>query len=51
MFAFARQYPRLRFRAVEPGFSPGTGLSRDAGPFLQFVAKRIMSPLAPMIRY
>ncbi len=51
VFAFARQYPRLRFRAVEPGFNPGTGLTRDASPFLQFVAKHVMSPMAPMIKY
>lgn len=51
VFALARQYPRLHFRAVEPGFNPGTGLSREANAFLQFVARRIMSPLAPLIPY
>jgi NAD(P)-dependent dehydrogenase (short-subunit alcohol dehydrogenase family) len=51
VFALSREIPRLHFRAVEPGFNPGTNLGRDASPFLQFVAKRVMSPLAPMIKY
>ena len=51
VFSLARQYPRLRFRAVEPGFNPGTGLSRDAHPALQWLARNIMQPLAPMIPY
>jgi NAD(P)-dependent dehydrogenase (short-subunit alcohol dehydrogenase family) len=49
--AFARETPRLHFNAVEPGFSPGTGLSRDASVFLRFLAKYLMAPLAPFIRY
>jgi NAD(P)-dependent dehydrogenase (short-subunit alcohol dehydrogenase family) len=28
--AFARETPRLHFNAIEPGITPGTGLSRDA---------------------
>jgi len=28
--AFARETLRLRFNAVEPGITPGTGLGRDA---------------------
>lgn len=51
VFAFARETPRLRFNAVEPGFNPGTGLGRDANAFLQFIAKYVMSPLAPLIKY
>jgi NAD(P)-dependent dehydrogenase (short-subunit alcohol dehydrogenase family) len=51
VFALSREIPRLHFRAVEPGFNPGTNLGRDASPFLQFVAKHVMSPLAPMIKY
>jgi NAD(P)-dependent dehydrogenase (short-subunit alcohol dehydrogenase family) len=51
VFALARETPRLRFNAVEPGFNPGTGLGRDANAFLQFIAKYVMSPLAPLIKY
>jgi NAD(P)-dependent dehydrogenase (short-subunit alcohol dehydrogenase family) len=51
VFTLAREVPRLHFRAVEPGFSPGTNLGRDASPFLQFIAKHVMSPMAPVIKY
>lgn len=51
VFSLARQHSRLRFRAIEPGFNPGTGLSRDASPFLQWVARYVMQPLAPLIPY
>jgi NAD(P)-dependent dehydrogenase (short-subunit alcohol dehydrogenase family) len=49
--AFARETPRLRFNAVEPGSSPATGLGRDANVFLRFLAKHILSLLAPHIKY
>jgi NAD(P)-dependent dehydrogenase (short-subunit alcohol dehydrogenase family) len=51
VMAFARETPRLRFNAVEPGFSPATGLSRDANIFLRFLGKYVLSPLAPFIKY
>ena len=51
VLAFARETPRLRFIAVEPGFNPGTGLGRDANPALQFLAKYVLAPLAPLIKY
>jgi NAD(P)-dependent dehydrogenase (short-subunit alcohol dehydrogenase family) len=51
VLAFARESPRLRFNAVEPGFSPGTGLARDANVFLRLLAKYLLSPLAPYIKY
>jgi NAD(P)-dependent dehydrogenase (short-subunit alcohol dehydrogenase family) len=49
--AFARETPRLRFNAVEPGFSPATGLGRDANVFLRFLGKHVLSLLAPHLRY
>lgn len=51
---FARETPRMRFNAVEPGISPGTGLGRDANAFLRFLAKLakyVLQPLAPHIKY
>src|SRR6202050_5247609 len=48
---FARETPRLRFNAVEPGFSPATGLGRDANAFLRFLGKYVLSLLAPFIKY
>jgi NAD(P)-dependent dehydrogenase (short-subunit alcohol dehydrogenase family) len=51
VMAFARETPRLRFNAVEPGFSPATGLSRDTNVLLRFLGKYVLSPLAPFIKY
>ena len=51
VLAFARETPRLRFNGVEPGFSPGTGLSRDANVLLRFLGKYVLSLVAPFIKY
>jgi NAD(P)-dependent dehydrogenase (short-subunit alcohol dehydrogenase family) len=51
VMALARETPRLRFNAVEPGFSPATGLSRDTNVLLRFLGKYVLSPLAPFIKY
>ena len=48
VLAFARETPRLRFNAVEPGFSPATDLSRDSNVFLRALGKYVLSPLAPL---
>jgi NAD(P)-dependent dehydrogenase (short-subunit alcohol dehydrogenase family) len=48
---FAREMPRLRFNAVEPGFSPGTNLGRDSNVLLRLLLKYGLSPLAPFIKY
>ncbi len=37
--------------AVEPDFSPATGLSRDANVLLRFLGKHVLSLLAPFIKY
>lgn len=44
--ALARQYPRLRFNAVEPGVNPGSNLGRDMPPALVAVSKA----LAPLMQ-
>jgi NAD(P)-dependent dehydrogenase (short-subunit alcohol dehydrogenase family) len=51
VMAFARATPRLRFNAVEPGFSPATGLSRDANVFLRLLGKYVLSLVAPFVKY
>ncbi|MEU9064414.1 SDR family NAD(P)-dependent oxidoreductase [Streptomyces sp. NPDC048430] len=51
VLAFARETPRLRFNAIEPGFAPGTNLGRDAGLLLRLLSKYVLSPLAPLIKY
>lgn len=51
VMAFARETPRLRFNAVEPGFSPATGLSRDANVFLRLLGKYVLSLVAPFVKY
>jgi NAD(P)-dependent dehydrogenase (short-subunit alcohol dehydrogenase family) len=48
VLAFARETPRLRFRAIEPGLNPGTGLGRDAGAALRTVAK-LIAPLGAVV--
>jgi NAD(P)-dependent dehydrogenase (short-subunit alcohol dehydrogenase family) len=47
----ARESPRLHINAVEPGFNPGTALGRDANVFLRFLAKYVLTRLAPHIKY
>ena len=49
--ALARETSRLHFNAVEPGFSPETGLGRDANAFLRVLSKYVLSLLAPHIKY
>ena len=49
--ALARETPRLRISAVEPGFIPNTGLGRDASAFLRFVANSILPLFAPRLKY
>ena len=51
VLAFAREMPRLRFNAVEPGFSPGTNLGRDSNAALRLFGRYALAPLAPFIKY
>lgn len=51
VFGFAREWPRLRVNAIEPGFNPSTGLVREAPAAARFVLKFVMAPLAPVMKY
>ena len=51
VMVFARETPRLRFNALEPGFTPNTGLGREANVFLRFLGNYILPLLAPFIKY
>ncbi|MGA5135300.1 SDR family NAD(P)-dependent oxidoreductase [Streptomyces olivoreticuli] len=51
VYAFARETPRLRFTAIEPGVNPGTGLEGDASAALRFLGRYVLTPLAPAIKY
>jgi NAD(P)-dependent dehydrogenase (short-subunit alcohol dehydrogenase family) len=48
--AFARETPRLRFNALEPGFIPNTGLARGDNVLMGFLMKYILPLLAPFIK-
>ncbi len=43
VFSLAREHPRLRFRAIEPGVNPASNLGSDVPPALHVVA-RVLSP-------
>jgi NAD(P)-dependent dehydrogenase (short-subunit alcohol dehydrogenase family) len=48
--AFARETPRLRFNAVEPGLNLTTGLGgRDAGGFVRFLQRYVFPLLVPIL--
>ena len=49
VFALARDTPRLRFNAVEPGVNPTTALSRDAGPVVRILIKTLAPLLVPLL--
>jgi len=51
VMAFARETPRLRFNAVEPGFCPATNLGREAKVLFRLLSKYVLSLLAPFIKY
>ncbi len=46
----ARETPRLRINAVEPGFTPGTSLGlRDANAFVRVLVKVLVPVLVPLL--
>ncbi|GAB3255535.1 SDR family NAD(P)-dependent oxidoreductase [Kineosporia babensis] len=49
VFTLAQEHPQLHFRAVEPGFSPASGLSRDLPPMMKLMTKSLtlIAPLLP----
>jgi len=48
--ALARETPRMRFNAVEPGLNLTTGLGgRDAGAFVRFLQRSIIPLLVPLL--
>jgi NAD(P)-dependent dehydrogenase (short-subunit alcohol dehydrogenase family) len=48
--ALARETPRVRFNAIEPGFSAATGLGRDANVFLRVLGKLVFALVGPLIK-
>ncbi|HEY4225457.1 MAG TPA: SDR family NAD(P)-dependent oxidoreductase [Pseudolysinimonas sp.] len=50
VLSFAREFPRLHFRAIEPGVTPGTNLSRDSSRAVQVTAK-VLSPVLALFPY
>jgi NAD(P)-dependent dehydrogenase (short-subunit alcohol dehydrogenase family) len=47
--AFARETPRLRFNAVEPGLNPTTGLERDNSAFARLMVRYLIIMLVPLL--
>jgi len=47
VFEFARELPRLRMNAVEPGINPTTGLGREAPKPIRFLMKQFMTRVRP----
>ena len=47
----ARENPRLRFNAVEPGITPTTGLGGVQNPVVSFIFAQIVTRLPPFAQY
>ncbi len=47
----ARENPRLRINAVEPGFIPATSLARDANVFIRLLLRYVLTLFAPHVKY
>ena len=48
--AFARETPRLRINAIEPGLIITTGLGRDANPFVRVLVPILAPLLTPFVK-
>jgi NAD(P)-dependent dehydrogenase (short-subunit alcohol dehydrogenase family) len=48
--ALAREHPRLRIDAIDPGFAPATNLGRDAPAVLRVVVVPLLSLLVPFVK-
>jgi NAD(P)-dependent dehydrogenase (short-subunit alcohol dehydrogenase family) len=46
----ARETPRLRINAIEPGFAPATNLGRETKPLQHFLIKHVLGRLAPHMK-
>ena len=51
VMVFARETPRLRFNALEPGFIPNTGLGRGGSVFMHVLLNYILPLLATFMKY
>jgi NAD(P)-dependent dehydrogenase (short-subunit alcohol dehydrogenase family) len=49
--ALARETTRIRFNALEPGFTPNTGLVREAPGPVRLVLQHMLPLLAPFMKY
>lgn len=48
---FARETPRLRINAIEPGFAPSTRLGRNAPLMMRLLAKYVLAKRAQYVEY
>ncbi|MGI3780899.1 MAG: SDR family NAD(P)-dependent oxidoreductase [Janthinobacterium lividum] len=48
VFILAREHPRLRFRAIEPGVNPGSNLGSDAPAAVHLLAKALAPALSAL---
>ena len=46
---YAKARPDIKFNAVEPGFTPATGLGRDAGAVVRILSKTLIPLLVPLL--
>lgn len=47
--ALAREHPRLRVNAIEPGLMPTTGLARDGGALVRLLTRYVAPLVVPLL--